>query len=94
MNTLETRTTNEGGQLYPVIRLKGDKVILKLGSESCHLTINDLEQLIKTARSRIEEVKAKERRDPEYIKFWQEHWDRTHPHLAKPGDNIKEINDK
>lgn len=56
---------------YPSIRLKGTTAILKLGSEQCVLSIDDLEQLSKIALSRRNEILEKNRRDPERLKAWE-----------------------
>jgi hypothetical protein len=66
-------------QLSPVVRLKGDRIILKLGSESCELTVvdglcDDAAQFAKVIQKRIQEVLAKRGRDPERLADWtQDH---------------------
>lgn len=51
----------------PVVRLKEDRLILKLGSESCELEVTDgltdeAAHLVLTIKSRINEVLSKPRR--------------------------------
>lgn len=73
---MSTSETTEKSEPYPTIRLKGDRIILKLGSEQCELTLDDLTNLAMTIHSRINEVKDKQRRDPERIAAWQRQWDK------------------
>lgn len=53
---------------YPVVRLKGDRIVLRLGKEECELTVidgmsDDAAHLAKTIQGRIQEVLAKRRRE-------------------------------
>lgn len=53
--------------MTPILRLKNDKLILKLGIEECELIVkdgmtNDTAQFLRTLHSRIQEILAKRRR--------------------------------
>lgn len=63
----------------PKVRLKGDRIILILGSEQCELGVidglsDDASQLAKAIQGRIQEVLAKRRRDPERLAEWEQDW--------------------
>jgi len=71
--------TDQPAKLTPVVRLKGDKIILKLGDASCELDVtdghsDDAAQLARVIQTRIQEVLAKRRRDPDRQAKWAEDW--------------------
>lgn len=64
----------------PTVRLKGDRIILKLGTEQCELKVtdgkcDDAAQLAKAIQGRIQEVLAKRSRDPERMAEWEKDWE-------------------
>lgn len=66
--------------LQPTVRLKGDRIMLKLGNEQCELKVidgmcDDAAQLAKAIQGRIHEVLAKRRRDPERMAEWEKDWE-------------------
>lgn len=61
----------------PVVRLKGDRIVLKLGTETCELSIEEARYLSRTLVSRANESQGKKDRDPERMAAWADDWDRN-----------------
>jgi hypothetical protein len=67
---------DQRGTPKPVVRLKGERIVFKLGNETCELSVEEARHLSRVLESRAAESTRKIENSDERRALWKEDWER------------------